>query len=83
MVVHDALEEFVSLLLIETTVGGLCEETVAQKWVSADRFWRNFRRMLKLFGKVLISESSGAELDVVARLIASRSTYISSGLKSR
>jgi hypothetical protein len=78
-----ALDEFVALLLGEAKIGGICAEALSLQRLTAERLWRNLKRLLKSFAKDLMKEGDKDDEKSAAALFRSRTSYILNALRKQ
>jgi len=82
-IAHLALDEFVTLLLGQATIGDLCAEALLSQRLPVERLWRNLRRLLKSFAEDLMQEGIKDDEKAAATLFRSRTSYILNGLRKQ
>jgi len=76
-----ALDEFITLLLNEATIGDLCAEALMLQKPTAERLWRTLRRLLKRFASDLMQEANKDKEKAAAACFRSFTSYILNGMK--
>jgi hypothetical protein len=80
-IAYLALNEFVVLLLSDAAVGGICTYALLLQRLTAERLWRNLKRLLKSFAVDLMKEGNNDGEKAAAALFRSRTSYVLSGMK--
>jgi hypothetical protein len=80
---QDAADEFVLLLLKDEHLKSLYMAAIQNNKVGADRFERNFRRLLNQYSVDLMKEANSGDEKSAAYLVRSRSRYIANDVRRK